>query len=80
METINKSTVEETNKFSTTTNELTNSWDATVQDDDDDNVAWCSKCDIDFVFSFSDIAIKRDGIYVKCPNCGEIVKVCSRIF
>ena len=80
METINKSAVEETNEFSTTTNELNNSWNVTDHDDDDDTVAWCSKCDIDFVFSFSDIIVKRDGTYVKCPNCGEIVKICSRIF
>ena len=79
METINKSTVEETNKFSTT-NELNNSWNTSAHDDDDDNVVWCSKCDIDFAFSFSDIIIKREGIYVKCPTCGKIVKVCSRTF
>lgn len=80
METINKSAVEETNEFSTTTNELNNSWNMTDHVDDDDTVAWCSKCDIDFVFSFSDIIVKRDGTYVKCPNCGEIVKICSSIF
>ena len=46
----------------------------------DDNVVWCNTCKEDYAYTFSELTLNRDGMYYKCPHCGEQICAFTRTF